>query len=80
MSLTFRAVLPNTSEIFLLVEMDDINGLQHLLSGGGARPNDLAEAFGRNALSVSCLFALSEFVEFYLLVRLQSRLISWKER
>ena len=52
-TLAIRTVHPNSAEIFLLAERNDGSGIQRLLANGSARPNDISEAGGQNALSVS---------------------------
>ena len=55
-SLTVRVVISGNAELFVLACKDDYSGIQLLLCNGGARPNDLEEDGGRNALSVSCTY------------------------
>ena len=52
-SLTLRAVIPDSSNIFRLSQSDDSERLQRLFGSRCARPNDLSIIDGRTALLVS---------------------------
>ena len=54
-SLTVRGLFSTESDVNQLITLDDGDGLQHLISLGGARPNDLSTWDGASALHVSFL-------------------------
>ena len=52
-SLTIRAIVPNSADIFVLATRDDASEIKRLLENGSARPNDINKSLGQNALMVS---------------------------
>ena len=55
-SITVRAIVPSSAEIFRLTRSNDRIGLEKLFSSGGARPNDLMRSHERSALHVRLRF------------------------
>ena len=56
LSITVRAIIPASAEIFRLTETDDDKGLQQLFDSRLARPNDLMYGTQNNALTVCSKF------------------------
>ena len=55
-SLTVRAVLPGSADLFQFTILDETEGLQRLFSNRSASPNDVEVLFGDSPLLVSSIF------------------------
>ena len=62
MSLTIRAVIPGSADIFRFTTSDDANSLQRLFSSRAASPNDVSILDGETALRVSVTLLLKPWI------------------